>query len=170
MMSEKAENRRWVFEEAPVAQAVFTMAIPTIITQIASGARQIKLGAMQPTRDFNYVFDTVSGFIAIAEADGAVGQIVNIGSNFEISIGDTAKLIAEQMDREVEFTLDERRLRPADSEVDRLWADNTRARELAGWTPGYGGRDGFGRGLRETIAWFSAAGNLRRYRAELYNI
>lgn len=144
--------------------------IPTIITQIASGARQIKLGAMQPTRDFNYVFDTVSGFIAIAEADGAVGQIVNIGSNFEISIGDTAKLIAEQMDREVEFTLDERRLRPADSEVDRLWADNTRARELAGWTPGYGGRDGFGRGLRETIAWFSAAGNLRRYRAELYNI
>ncbi|KAH2817797.1 hypothetical protein KXV85_003938, partial [Aspergillus fumigatus] len=91
---------------------------------------------------------------------GAVGQIVNIGSNFEISIGDTAKLIAEQMDREVEFTLDERRLRPADSEVDRLWADNTRARELAGWTPGYGGRDGFGRGLRETIASAAPKTNL----------
>ena len=144
--------------------------IPTIITQIASGARQIKLGAMQPTRDFNYVIDTVRGFVAVAEADGAVGQIINIGSNFEISIGDTARLIAEQMGREVEFTLDERRLRPADSEVDRLWADNTRARELAGWTPGYGGREGFRRGLGETIEWFSAEGNLRRYRAELYNI
>ena len=144
--------------------------IPTIITQIASGARQVKLGAMSPTRDFNYVLDTVRGFVAVAEADGAVGQIVNIGSNFEISIGDTAALIAEQMGREVEFTLDERRLRPADSEVDRLWADNTRARELAGWTPGYAGREGFRRGLGETIAWFGVADNLRRYRAELYNI
>jgi len=144
--------------------------IPTIITQIASGARQIKLGAMQPTRDFNYVRDTVRGFVAVAECDGAVGQVVNIGSNFEISIGDTAALIAEQMGCDVEFKLDEQRLRPADSEVERLWADNTRARELAGWMPAYGGREGFKRGLVETIEWFSAASNLRRYRAELYNI
>jgi NAD dependent epimerase/dehydratase len=144
--------------------------IPTIITQIASGARHIKLGAMQPTRDFNYVRDTVRGFVALAECDRAVGEVVNIGSNFEISVGDTAALIAEQMGREVEFTTDERRLRPADSEVERLWADNTLARQLAGWTPDYGGREGFRRGLGETIEWFSAASNLRRYRADLYNI
>lgn len=144
--------------------------IPTIITQIASGARQIKLGAMQPTRDFNYVSDTVRGFAAIAECDGAVGQVVNIGSNFEISIADTASLIAELMNREVEFTLDEQRLRPADSEVERLWADNSRARELAGWVPEYAGHDGFRRGLAETIKWFGDPNNLRRYRAGLYNI
>jgi NAD dependent epimerase/dehydratase len=144
--------------------------IPTIITQIASGARQIKLGATRPTRDFNYVLDTVRGFVALAECDAAVGQVVNIGSNFEISVGDTATLIARQMGRDVEFITDERRLRPADSEVERLWADNTRARELAGWTPSYGGREGFQRGIGETIQWFSDAGNLRRYRAESYNI
>jgi NAD dependent epimerase/dehydratase len=144
--------------------------IPTIITQIASGARQIKLGAMQPTRDFNYVSDTVRGFTAIAACDDAVGQVINIGSNFEISIADTANLIAEQMGREVEFTLDEQRLRPADSEVERLWADNSRARELGGWVPEYAGRDGFRRGLADTITWFGDPNNLRRYRAGLYNI
>lgn len=144
--------------------------IPTIITQVASGACQIKLGALQPTRDFNYISDTVRGFSAIAECDAAIGQVVNIGSNFEISVGDTARLIAELMEREVEFKLDEQRLRPADSEVERLWADNSRARELAGWVPEYAGRDGFKRGLAETIAWFRNPDNLRRYRAGLYNI
>lgn len=144
--------------------------IPTIITQIASGVRQIKLGALGPTRDFNFVSDTVRGFVAIAECDAAVGQVINIGSNFEISIADTARLIAEQMDRDVEFTLDEQRLRPADSEVERLWADNSRARELTGWRPEYAGKDGFRRGLAETIEWFGDRNNLRRYRAEVYNI
>lgn len=144
--------------------------IPTIITQIASGAKRIKLGAMTPTRDFNYVRDTVRGFVAVGECDGAVGRVVNVGSNFEISIGDTARLIAERMGKDVEFELDQQRVRPAGSEVERLWADNTKINELTGWTPEYACRDGLSRGLDETIAWFSDAANLRRYKAELYNI
>jgi len=144
--------------------------IPTIITQIAAGQRQIKLGALHPTRDFNYVRDTVRGFVAVAECDAAVGQVVNIGSNYEISVGDTARLIARLMGREVEFTSDEQRLRPAGSEVERLWADNTLARELAGWTPEFPGVAGLERGLRETIKWFGDPGNLRRYKAGRYNI
>jgi NAD dependent epimerase/dehydratase len=144
--------------------------IPTIITQIASGARQIKLGAMHPTRDFNYVPDTVRAFVAIAECDAAVGQVINIGSNYEVSVGDTAQVIASLMGREVEFSSDEQRLRPAGSEVERLWADNTRARKLTGWTPEYAGIEGLRRGLGETIEWFGDPNNLRRYKAGLYNI
>ena len=144
--------------------------IPTIITQVASGASAIKLGAIHPTRDFNYVQDTVRGFIAVAECDAAIGQVVNIGSNYEISVGDTARLIAELMGREIEFTSDEQRMRPPGSEVERLWADNTLARELMGWAPEYPGVDGLRRGLRETIDWFSVPANLRRYKAGLYNI
>lgn len=144
--------------------------IPTIITQVASGARALKLGAMHPTRDFNYVHDTVRGFVAVAECDAAVGQVLNVGSNYEITVGDTARLIAELMGREVEFTSDEQRLRPAGSEVERLWADNTRVRELTGWTPQYPGIEGLRRGLQETIAWFGNPDNLRRYKAGLYNI
>lgn len=144
--------------------------IPTIITQIASGAKQIKLGAMHPTRDFNYVKDIVRGFVAVAESDAALGQVVNVGSNYEVSIGDTARLIARLMDREVEFVSDEQRLRPVGSEVERLWADNRKAFELANWAPQYGGLAGFERGLRETIDWFSVPDNLRRYKTGDYNI
>ena len=144
--------------------------IPTIITQVAAGTRAIKLGAMHPTRDFNYVQDTVRGFVAVAECDAVIGRVVNIGSNYEISVGDTARLIAELMGREVEFTSDEQRMRPPGSEVERLWADNTLARELMGWAPEYPGVDGLRRGLRETIDWFSVPANLRRYKAGLYNI
>lgn len=144
--------------------------IPTIITQIANGARQVKLGAVHPTRDFNFVRDTVRGFVAVAEADAAVGQVVNIGSNYEISVGDTARLIAEVMGREVEIGNDEQRLRPPASEVERLWADNSLARELTGWVPEYAGVDGLRRGLAETVAWFAEPANLRRYKAGVYNI
>jgi len=144
--------------------------IPTIITQIAAGMREIKLGATRPTRDFSYVDDTVRAFAAIAEADEAVGQVINVGSNFEISIADTAELIAEVMGREVVFVSDDQRLRPAASEVERLWADNTRARAVAGWMPEFNGRDGFRRGLEKTIAWFSNPNNMRRYKAGRYNI
>lgn len=144
--------------------------IPTIITQIAAGATRIALGAIHPTRDFNYIDDTVRGFLAVAEADAAVGQVVNIGSNFEISIGDTAALIAERMGRQVEIICENERLRPAGSEVERLWAANAKAKALTGWEPQYGGRDGFGRGLDETIAWFSDPANLARYKTDIYNI
>ena len=144
--------------------------IPTIITQIAAGARQIHLGAVHPTRDFNFVQDTVRGFVALAQSDAAVGQVINIGSNYEISIGDTARLIAKLMGREVEIVSDEQRLRPAGSEVERLWADNQRARDVAGWTPEYAGLPGLERGLQETITWFGSPANLARYKASRYNI
>jgi NAD dependent epimerase/dehydratase len=144
--------------------------IPTIITQIAAGARQIRLGALAPTRDFNYVRDTVRGFVSVAECDAAVGQVVNVGSNYEVSIGDTARLIASLMGREVDIVSDAERLRPVGSEVERLWADNTRARELCGWQPQYAGLEGLRRGLDETIAWFGDPANLRRYKAGIYNL
>jgi dTDP-glucose 4,6-dehydratase len=142
--------------------------LPTIITQIASGVRVLKLGALHPTRDFNYVKDTVSGFLAVAKSDAAVGQVINIGSNYEISIGESARLIAELMGVEIEIETETDRLRPAKSEVERLWADNTKARDLCAWSPEYGGRDGFRRGLKETIAWFSDADNLSRYKLDKY--
>jgi NAD dependent epimerase/dehydratase len=144
--------------------------IPTVITQIASGQRQIKLGAISPTRDFNYVADTVSGFIAALKSDRAIGEVINIGSNFEISIGDTANAIAEAMCTTIEIITDEQRLRPEKSEVERLWASNAKARELLDWQPQYGSREGFLRGLTETIAWFRKPANLSAYKADIYNI
>jgi len=144
--------------------------IPTIITQIAAGARTLKLGALTPTRDFNFVRDTVRGFVAVAECDAAVGQVINVGSGHEISIGDTARLIADLMDSEIAIESDEPRLRPAGSEVERLCADHSRARTVTGWTPEYAGADGLRRGLAETIAWFRDPDNLRRYKAERYNL
>ncbi len=144
--------------------------IPTIIIQIANGQRQIKLGAVSPTRDFNYVQDTVAGFVAALNSDQGLGEVVNFGSNFEISVGDTAKLIAESMKVEIEIITDESRLRPENSEVERLWADNTKAKHLFGWQPSYGGREGFKRGLAETAEWFAQPDNLRRYKAHIYNL
>lgn len=144
--------------------------IPTIITQIAAGQRKLKLGAIHPTRDFNFVKDTVRGFIAVAESDRSVGQVINIGSNFEISIGDTVSLIGEVMDAKLEIETDQLRLRPEKSEVERLWADNRKARELCGWEPLYGGRDGFKRGLAETVAWFLDPANRSQYKAGIYNL
>jgi NAD dependent epimerase/dehydratase len=144
--------------------------IPTVITQLAAGARRIRLGALHPTRDFNYVADTVRGFIAMAEADGAVGEVVNVGSNYEISIEETARLIAEVMGAELEIESDEARVRPAPSEVERLWASNARAAELLGWTPEYAGRDGFRRGLARTVEWFTRPEHLAKYKPEIYNL
>jgi NAD dependent epimerase/dehydratase len=144
--------------------------IPTIITQIASGHRQIKLGAVLPTRDFNYVQDTVGGFIAALNSDQGLGEAVNFGSNFEISVGDTAQLIAEVMNVEIEIITEEARLRPENSEVERLCADNSRAKQLFGWQPSYGGRQGFKRGLAETVEWFKQRENLRGYKTDIYNI
>lgn len=144
--------------------------IPTIIAQIASGKQQVQLGAVSPTRDFNFVLDTVGGFIAALNSEVGIGEVVNFGSNFEISIGDTAQLIAEAMNAEIEIITDESRLRPANSEVERLWADNAKARQLFGWAPAYGGREGLKRGLAETAEWFMRPENLRGYKADVYNI
>jgi dTDP-glucose 4,6-dehydratase len=144
--------------------------IPTIITQIASGRRTIKIGSVLPTRDFNFIADTVACFISLLETESILGEIFNIGSNFEISIGDTAGLIAEVMNVEVEIVTDEARLRPENSEVERLCADNAKAKLLFGWQPSYSARDGFKRGLAETVEWFTQPYNLRGYKAGVYNL
>lgn len=144
--------------------------IPTIITQLLNGKRKIKLGALTPTRDFNYVKDTVQGFISVMNSPNSVGEVINIGSNFEVSIGDTAKIIAEAMGVEIEIETDEVRLRPEKSEVNRLWADNSKAKKLLDWEPKYSGREGFKRGLKETIDWFANNENLKKYKADVYNI
>lgn len=138
--------------------------IPTIISQIARGNRQIKLGALTPTRDFSFVTDTAAGFIAAMQADKGAGEVINVGSGFEISIGDTVRTIAEAMGAEVEVLAEEQRFRPEKSEVERLWAGTDKARELLGWTPEFGGLDGFREGLRITAEWFSKPDNLGLYR------
>ncbi len=140
--------------------------IPTIITQIAAGARQIRLGDLTPTRDFNYVLDTCRGFLALAGAQGTIGQTVNIGSNFEISIADTLAMIRDIMGSDVEFVTDEARLRPPGSEVFRLWGDNTRIRDLTGFEPAWPLR----KGLEATVEWFTDPANLSRYKADRYNV
>jgi NAD dependent epimerase/dehydratase len=144
--------------------------IPTIIAQIAAGERKIKLGSLHPTRDFSFVDDTVAGFIAALENNGALGETINLGSNFEVSIGDTAKIIAETMGTNIEILTDDQRLRPEKSEVERLWASNDKAKQLLGWTPQHGGRDGFALGLKKTAAWFQDSANLQKYKTGIYNV
>jgi dTDP-glucose 4,6-dehydratase len=142
--------------------------IPTVITQIANNAKKIKLGALHPTRDFNYVLDTVSGFIAALESDKSIGEVINIGSNFEVSIGDTVKYIAELMHVDVDIFSEQERMRPENSEVERLWASNKKAQELLNWSPQYAGVSGFKRGLQKTIDWFSDPNNLKMYKSDRY--
>jgi dTDP-glucose 4,6-dehydratase len=143
--------------------------IPTVVTQILAGAREIKLGSTHPTRDFTYVTDTVAGFVAALGKDLA-GEVINLGSQFEISIGDTARLIAEELGVAITISQDDARVRPEQSEVERLLASTDKARRLLGWSPEYGAADGFRRGLQQTIAWFQHADNRTRYKAGIYNV
>nr|BDT26842.1 NAD-dependent 4,6-dehydratase LegB [Bacteriovorax sp. HI3] len=140
--------------------------IPTIISQIASGMKEIKLGDVTPTRDFNYVTDTCRGFIALAECEEAIGKSVNIGSNYEISIGDTLNIIKKIMNSDVTFLLDEQRLRPEKSEVHRLWCDNTLIKQLTGYVP----EISIEAGLEKTVEWFLNKENLKQYKAGIYNV
>lgn len=140
--------------------------IPTIITQIANGKKEIKLGDLTPTRDFNFVKDTCRGFIQLANCEEAIGHEVNISSNFEISMRDTLELIAKLMNSDVKFVEDEQRLRPKDSEVFRLWGDNTKINSMTGFTPSYD----IEQGLKETIEWFLNPDNLSKYKADIYNV
>jgi NAD dependent epimerase/dehydratase len=140
--------------------------IPTIITQIASGMKEIKLGDVSPTRDFNYVEDTCRGFIALSLCDKAIGEVVNIGSNYEISVGDTLNLIKEIMQSDVEFILDGQRIRPDKSEVFRLWCDNTKINNLTGFEANFSIKDG----LSETVDWFNNRDNLKKYKSHIYNV
>ena len=140
--------------------------IPTIITQIANGAKEIKLGDITPTRDFNYVKDTCRGFIALAINDTTIGETVNIGSNFEITVKDTLDIIKDIMKSDVEFITDTQRIRPKRSEVHRLWCDNTKIHKLTGFVPKYSIEDG----LKLTIQWFKQQKNLDKYKSDIYNV
>lgn len=140
--------------------------IPTIITQIANGMKEIKLGDVTPTRDFNYVEDTCHGFLELAKSDKTIGEIVNIGSNFEISVGDTLNIIKDIMNSDVKFITDNQRIRPDKSEVFRLWCDNSKLRELTGFEPKYSIEEG----LRKTVEWFIKEDNLKKYKANIYNV
>lgn len=143
--------------------------IPTIISQAIANKGVIQLGALTPTRDFNFVKDTAGGMIAAMEHAPA-GSTINLGSDFEVSIGDLAHIICELVGVEPQISIDPARVRPTASEVERLWADNSRARELLGWTPRYGGLEGFKAGLQETIDWFTKPENLKLYKAGQYNV
>ena len=138
--------------------------IPTIISQILSGKREIRLGSLTPTRDFNYVKDTVEAFISVAESDKTIGQVVNAGSNHEISIGDLANKIIEIFGEDVNIICDEERFRPEKSEVNRLWADNKKIKELTGWQPKYT----LDEGLKETIDWIKS--NMKYFKTDIYNV
>jgi dTDP-glucose 4,6-dehydratase len=144
--------------------------IPTVITQIASGVKEIQLGALNPTRDFSYVMDTARGFVVALSSNKGIGEVFNLGSGFEISIGDTANLIAKLMGQEVKIKLDNKRIRPKDSEVERLFASNVKANDFFGWKPAESGIEGFKSGLKKTIDWFINSENLSGYKSSIYNI
>lgn len=144
--------------------------IPTIISQIASGSTEVKLGSVHPTRDFNFIDDTVKGFKAIASSEKTVGEVVNIGSNFEISISDLIGIISNLMGANVSVATESARIRPERSEVERLWADNSKAKALAGWEPSYSGLEGLKKGLVKTIEWYSKPENLKRFKTDRYNV
>lgn len=138
--------------------------IPTIISQILSGKTEIKLGSLTPTRDFNYVKDTAEAFIKIAESDKTIGEVINAGSNYEISIGETVKKIIDIIGTDVKIICDEERIRPEKSEVNRLWADNSKIKELTNWSPKYSLDDG----LSETVEWIK--NNINYFKTDIYNV
>lgn len=144
--------------------------IPSIIGQLVSGKRDIELGSVSPTRDFSFVEDTVSGFISVMNSDKSVGEVINIGSGFEISIKQTVEVIAQEMGVDVNIITDEQRIRPDKSEVERLYASIDKAQDLLNWSPSYGGLDGFARGISKTIEWFSKDENIALYKTDRYNI
>jgi NAD dependent epimerase/dehydratase len=144
--------------------------IPTVITQIVDGRRRIKLGALHPTRDLSYVRDTALGMIAIYDSPASPGEVINLGSNFEVSIGDLVKTITKIMGVEIEIETEAQRMRPGKSEVERLFADTSKAARLLKWSPEYGGIEGLSKGLKLTIDWFSDPANRARYKVGQYTV
>jgi NAD dependent epimerase/dehydratase len=140
--------------------------IPTIITQLLSGAKELKLGSLSPTRDFNYVLDTVNGFIALAESDEVIGEEVNIATGVEHTVGDVANFLISQLNPEVKLVVEDERLRPEKSEVFRLIGDTRKIMSLTSWRPSFD----LNAGLYDTIQWFKQPSNLARYKASIYNI
>ena len=143
--------------------------IPTIISQLANKSK-VKLGSLSPTRDFSFVQDTADGFLAAAQSDAIIGQTINLGSGFEISIKETAETIAKLMNTKLELVDDQQRVRPENSEVERLHASIEKAKTVLGWQPQLKGLTGFETGLKQTIEWFSNPANLARYKADRYNL
>ena len=146
--------------------------IPTVITQLLNGDGHIKIGATSPTRDFSYVGDTVSGFIVALESDNdqLIGETINLGSHFEVSIGDTIKLIAETIGKPIEIITENERIRPENSEVQRLYADNRKAKDMIKWQPEFAGLDGFKKALGLTIKWYEQPQNLKYFQNTGYVI
>jgi NAD dependent epimerase/dehydratase len=140
--------------------------IPSIISQIACGNKKIKVGDVSPTRDFSFVEDTCRGLMALGDCEQAIGETVNIGSNFEISIEDTFNLITDLMGSDIEFVAESERVRPEKSEVFRLWCDNSKIEKLTGFKPKIDIREGLG----QTIKWFSIEQNLKKYKSSIYNV
>lgn len=140
--------------------------IPTIISQIAAGHKTIAVGDIKPTRDFNFVHDTCDGFIALAKCDKAIGKVVNIASNFEVSVEDTFNMIKNIMKSDVQFVQDKKRMRPKNSEVQRLWGDNTLIKQLTGFEP----KHNLEQGLIKTVDWFLKPENLKNYKTTIYNV
>lgn len=137
--------------------------LPTIMLQALSENPVLNLGALTPTRDFNFVADTVAGMIAVLDSDNSVGETINIGSGYEITIGDTVKLISEITGKELRVNTEEARLRPAGSEVERLCCDHAKAKELLNWQPAYFGHEGLKKGLTHSIEWFAKPENRAHY-------
>ncbi len=140
--------------------------IPQIITQILNKKNKIKLGSIHPTRDFNFVDDTCEAFISVASSNQTLGQVINSASNFEISIGKTVELIAELMNKRIEIEEEEKRKRPVNSEVNRLFGCNKKIKSISDWDPSYQGLEGFKKGLEITIKWFSEPKNYSLYRSD----
>ncbi|MCB2289049.1 NAD-dependent 4,6-dehydratase LegB [Clostridium sp. CS001] len=138
--------------------------IPTIISQILAGKTEIKLGSLTPTRDFNFVLDTAEAFIKVAESERTIGEVINAGSNYEITIGDTVKKIIKIIGKDVKILCDDERIRPENSEVNRLWADNAKIKELTDWSPNYN----IDQGLEATVEWVK--NNMQHFKTDIYNV
>jgi len=144
--------------------------IPSTIIQIAVGNKVVKLGSASPTRDFSYIDDTVDGFIAALSSNSSCGQVINLGSGFEVSVGEVVKMINDLYGKKIEIVSDDVRFRPAGSEVERLWSNNQKAKKILKWSPQYAGLDGLKVGLQKTIEWFNRPQNLVKYKADIYNL
>lgn len=144
--------------------------IPSIITQIANGEKEIKLGDLSPKRDFNYIDDTINGFVCALNSKESIGEIINLGSNYELSIADVVSIIIELMEVDVKIVEDSSRIRPKKSEVLRLLADNSKAKNILNWEPQFSGEKGFRKAISNTINWIKVPKNLNKYKHLIYNV
>ena len=144
--------------------------IPSIITQIQKNKNLVKVGNLNPTRDFTYVEDTADAFISTIKNNNISGETINLGSNFEISVKDILKILKKDFGYKFDVKIDKKRVRSKTTEVDRLFASNLKAKKILKWKPKYSGRKGFKKGLEKTIDWFSDPNNLKHYNPKVYSV